>query len=127
MKVLSYLLLFVLISACCPQKNCIDGQIKVIPYYNGKYQLPSVPIKNFYVVTHTNPGHRLDVVSFGNENLNCRSDVSSVILNCGTKYKFSLYVAFDNPEVADIKLDSAITRVCGKNNCFIFDVDPHHN
>ena len=121
-------LILLTLTSCCPTKKCINGQIRVIPYFDGKdYQLPSVPIKGYYVVTHTNPGHRFNVVAFGRENVNCNSDVSTLNLDCCTKYTFSLFVAFENPDIPDKSLDSATVKIKGKQACFIFDVDPHHN
>lgn len=120
------LVLLFLFSACCPSKKCVDGHIRVIPYTNGKYQLPAVPL-DFYVVVHTDPGHRLSVVATGPENLNCNSDVSTVDLDCCSKYTFSLWVDFQNDAMADQKLDSVTIKIKGKEPCFIFDVDPNHN
>lgn len=123
--ILFSLLMAISVLACCPSKMCMDGLVKVIPYYDGRYTLPSLPHK-YYVLAETKPEHPFPVVRFGRDNLNCTSDVSFADLKCCKAYKFKLFASF-NGVIPDKLLDSTTVKITGEDDCFIFDVDPNHN
>lgn len=99
----------------------------VIPYFDGVYELPSVPIKYYYIVINDDTNNRLTYLSevFPSP-INCESDLPNVSLNCCKKYKFNLYVSFE-AQTGDMSLDSALIKIRNINGCFIFDADPSHN
>jgi hypothetical protein len=125
----SLLLLFVFaleISGCCSLKNCNLAQTSVIPYIDGVYQLPSLPIDHYYVLVD---GHEFPVNQHfpGDAPVNCDSDMSNISLNCCDKLYFYLFVSFQGGATGPMRLDSTQVMIKSRNGCFIVDVDPHHN
>ncbi len=121
------LLIFVLqISACCSIKNCSLGQTRVIPYFDGSYQLPALPVDRYYIFVD---GQEFPVNQHfpGDAPVNCDSDMSSIALNCCERLYFYLFVSFEGGATGPMRLDSTQVRIKPKNGCFILDVDPHHN
>jgi hypothetical protein len=130
MKILlNLVLLTITLHSCCSFKKCNGDSVLTIPFFNGKYILPSVPIKEYFIVVDNDPNKKMHYLGAGGfpNPLKCDSDVPSISLLCKKKHNFVLYVDF-NGVIKNIKLDSI--QICVYDNskgCFIFDADPNHN
>lgn len=112
-----------LLNGCCVKSKCVDEKIMVIPYFDGKYQLPAVPVKGFYIRVDGRELHYINEI-FPSP-IDCNSDLPNIQLTCCKKYTFDLYVRFES--IPDKKLNSANIKIDNRGNCFIPDVDPANN
>jgi hypothetical protein len=114
------------LSGCCSLKNCSLGQTRVIPYFDGTYLLPALPIEEYYVLVD---GQKVLVNQHfpGDNPVNCDADMNSISLDCCEKFYFYFFVSFEGGATGPMRLDSTQVKINPSNGCFIVDVDPHHN